>query len=604
MIVPLAVDDNEEYFTPKDIKSPYYTPRPLKCPSCRTGVIPRVNGKIVIPHFAHVSSTQCRGGEGFVHKVAKETIASCIQNYTFVNTCTSCGSVKSHKFDNDKKCGVEVMMGNFIVDVGVMTSSDEKYGAIEIHHTNAIDDIKSSYLSKKLNDRVFEVEAWKVLNGDLEMHSSLKCSRCNPCKFFFREKKLHVSKMSKTNAVMDDARDRQLFVQQDFIPGKKSVLSGTAGSGKTSLIEELIRKNPDKNFLFTCFNKSLQEETKERFYSANINNVDVFTFDSIWWKMYHGNTRRGNMRPEWTFKYLSDLNEYLDGFRDIDDFDSKVKNWMKKELEKETWWTFKRMAKDIYDSKETSVQDMISKYDVLVCDEAQDMQPMTFRIVDEKMNRHVHVVYAGDPCQQLYAFNGAIDVMTRIIPDEMFVLHKTFRFGNDACNLLNESRVNKYTTFSDSHKTTPVVRYSQFSTHELASYVFLFRSVCGMVQHAERLAKGGYLVKLDFEKRVKELMREKRHMELCIREGKEIHLVNLTQTWLSMLDKARLNDLNELFSRMSPGDDDVHIEFSTVHKYKGKESDVVRVAEDVIASEDVNIVNVALSRARKLLVLP
>ncbi len=56
---------------------------------------------------------------------------------------------------------------------------------------------------------------------------------------------------------------------------------------------------------------------------------------------------------------------------------------------------------------------------------------------------------------------------------------------------------------------------------------------------------------------------------------------------------------------MKPIDtDDIHIEFSTVHKFKGREGEVVRISDDVIASEDMNIVNVAISRATKLLVLP
>lgn len=603
--VPLAVDDHGKYFTPNDIKSPYYTPRPLKCPSCLTGVIPRVSGKIRVAHFAHVSSLKCQGGEGMVHKAAKEMIASSIQKYTFVNTCGSCDGVKRQVFEN-VECSVETIMGNYIVDVGITDSSGEKYGAIEIHNTHSIGDLKNSYLSRKLSDRVFEVEARSVLNGDLEMHSKLKCSGCNPYKYSVKESKLHVPKTTNVNAIMEDARDRQLFVQRDLIPGKNSVLVGTAGSGKTTLIQDMIKNNPDKDFLFTCFNKSLQEEVRERFYGEGITNVDVSTFDSIWWKIYHNHIRGGELKPEWSFRHLGELNAYLDGSKDIHEFDSEISKWIKEVIKDETWWTFKRMARDIYDSNGAFVQNMISKYDVLICDEAQDMQPMTFRIVDEKFNKHVHIVYAGDPCQQLYAFTGAIDVMKYVTPDETFTLHKTFRFGNDVCKLLNESGANMYTTFPGVHdKNTPTVRYSQFETHKLRSYIYLFRSVCNMVEQAEKEAKRGRLVSLDFEKRIRDLMREKKQMEFYKRKGSDVYVTNKTQTWLEKLDIGKIRELRDLFSRMKPIDtDDIHIEFSTVHKFKGREGEVVRISDDVIASEDMNIVNVAISRATKLLVLP
>lgn len=603
--IPLAVDGDGKYFTPNDIKSPYYTPRVLKCPSCMTEVIPRVNGTIRVAHFAHKSSHQCRGGEGMIHKAAKETIASNIQDYTFVNTCNVCNDVKNHVFQNNT-CRVEMIMGKFFIDVGIMDSSGDKCGAVEIYDTHAIGDLKSSYLTKKLNDRVFEVRARDVLSGGLTLHSNLKCSRCNPYKGSVEDKKIYMSKISSMNAIMDDTRDRHRFVKQIFKPGNTSVLLGTAGSGKTTLIQDTIKNNPDKKFLFTCFNKSLRDETRERFWREEITNVDVLTFDAIWYRMYHTHIRGGELRPGWAFEYLDELNEYLDGYSAIDSFCPEVSKWIKRTLKDEKWWTFKRMTKDIYDSNGSFIQDMISKYDVLICDEAQDMQPMTSRIIDEMFNKYVHVVYSGDPCQQLYAFTGAIDSMRHIVPDQTFTLHKTFRFGVDACKLLNESGVNQYTTFPGvPEKTTPVVRYSQFSRHTGGSYTFLFRSVCCMVQEAEKIAKGGSLVSLDFEKRIGDIKKEKKQMELYKKQGREIYIDNATQAWIETLDDAKIDQLKDLFSRMKPvKDGDSHVEFSTVHKYKGLEADIVRVFDDVLIDDDLNIINVAISRARKLLILP
>ena len=602
--IPLAFDDKGKYYTPMDVKSPFYTPRVLKCPSCLTEVVPRVNGKIRIPHFAHKSFHQCQGGEGIIHKSAKEMVASRIHDYTFVNTCGSCGAIKKHIFQN-VTCKVEMIMGKFIIDVGVMKPSGDKYGAIEIHHTHPIGEKKGSYLSKMLNDRVFEIEAHDVLEGKTILYSKLKCSLCNPYKGTILYKTRYTSNISRMNAIMEDSRDRELFVRQKFKPCDKSMLLGTAGSGKTTLIQQMIKNNRDKKFLFTCFNKSLKDEITERFWGEELTNVTVFTFDSIWRKMYATYIRGGDFRPDWSFEYKEELDEYLNGYSDINSFKPQVSKWIKEVLKDETWWTFKRMQRDIYDSNGTFIKTFISRYDVLICDEAQDMQPMTFRIIDEMFNKYVHVVYAGDPCQQLYAFTGAIDSMTRIVPDQIFTLHKTFRFGEDACRFLNNSGVNRYFTFSGvNDKTTPVIRYSEFSDHKKVSYTFIFRSVCCMIQQAEEIALGGTRVSLDFDKRIDEIKREKKLMDVYKRQGREIYLDNKTQVWIETLTDSKIEQLKELFSSVKPVDDEIYVEFSTVHKYKGMEAEIVRVFDDVFEDDDLNIINVAISRAKGLLVIP
>ena len=610
-MIPIAVDENGSYFTPSNVKSLSYTKRTLYCPCCGMELIPKVNGDIRAPHFSHKYTGVCTGGEGSTHKNAKNMIASNIKEYIFINKCKKCNSEKRQQFMEDyNKCIVEMINGDFIVDIGILDSFGEIYAAIEVHNTNSISPYKSSYLSKKFNDLVFEVEAEDVLSGKLTLHSRLECSHCNPFKKKQKVFKMENRPISVSDATIEDEEDRRLFTGNTFISGETTKLSGTAGSGKTTLIHETMRKNPNKNFLFMCYNKSLQKELEYRF--EDMENVDVYTFDSIWHYIYHkkmGKRSESSFKEDWLFKYIQYLNQYLDGKCELHEFSPEKKEWIEVCLLDKTWWNFKRMSREIYDSGKMNInlnfnfmKDFLHKYDVIICDESQDMQPMTFKIIDEIMNKYVHVVYAGDPCQQLYQFNGAIDAMSLVKTNKEYVLHKTFRFGQDTCNTLNHSKVNKYTTFPGvSHTNTPIVRYSQFSEYKSMTYTFLFRKVSSMIMEAESLAKENIHVSIDFEKRLKDLRKQKEQMMLSKELGEKVYA---NKDWLMNISEDRLNEMNNLFTKMKPVDGKIFVELSTVHKYKGLEANIVRIHSDIFDEKDLNIRNVAITRAKKLLVLP
>lgn len=65
--------------------------------------------------------------------------------------------------------------------------------------------------------------------------------------------------------------------------------------------------------------------------------------------------------------------------------------------------------------------------DVVLLDEAQDANPVIASIVDAQ--KHAQRVLVGDQQQQLYAWRGAVDAMSRFACDERLVLSQSFRFG-------------------------------------------------------------------------------------------------------------------------------------------------------------------------------
>lgn len=594
-MIPVAINDDNCYITVKDVLSDDYKKCRLRCPVCMSEVISKVNGKKRIPHFAHKSTTECSGGgEGSKHRLAKNMIASDIEKYTFTNECKKCHIVSERfTFNNSSTC-VEMSTGSFIVDVGI---SGDTPGVVEIHNTNPVHKSKNKYLVSTYNDHAYEVCVHDVLDGKLDLKSNLICSKCFGCENLSDIK-------SPIDGPMEndlEEKTRDLFLKQDFSQGSCSKLFGTAGSGKTTLIESLIKNNKSTRFIYLCFNKDLQVEIKNRFDKSCPSNVDVFTFDSIWYKLSRIFFKDSSFSPAWSIKYNTEMESFLNG-DNIDDLETDIKEWISKMMENEKWFTYKRKAHYVYTSGIEKVLKFFISYDVVICDEAQDMQPMTSNIIRDYVSTVTHVIYAGDPDQQLYTFSGAVNAMEGINGVE-FVLNKTFRFGGDLCDFVNKANTNRYRTFPGREITTPVIRNELFETFNNTSYTYLFRGVSSMVQSAECIANSGLKVRLDYEKRIKDLKRERREMYALEVAGKPIYIQNSTQTWLHKLTSVQINEMGKLFKSMVPREGEKYVEFSTVHKYKGKEADIVRVCNDVIVERDINIKNVAFTRARKLLVL-
>ena len=293
-MIPVSINDDDCYVTIRDVLSDDYKKCKLRCPICMSEVISKVNGSKRIPHFAHKSLTTCSGGgESSKHRLAKNMIASNIENYTFTNKCRKCYTVSEYfTFNNAITC-IEMSIGSFIVDIGIKGSTP---GVIEVHYTNPISKSKNQYLVSVYNDRVFEVCADDVLNGKTNLSSNITCSRC------FGFDNMECNNDVNMDDISGDVEDktRSSFLSQTLARGSCSKLLGTAGSGKTTLIESLIKKNNTKRFVYLCFNKDLQVEIKNRFDESCNGNVDVFTFDAIWYRLSKLFFCKASFAPSWS----------------------------------------------------------------------------------------------------------------------------------------------------------------------------------------------------------------------------------------------------------------------------------------------------------------
>lgn len=79
--------------------------------------------------------------------------------------------------------------------------------------------------------------------------------------------------------------------------------------------------------------------------------------------------------------------------------------------------------------------DLSGPYDQIIFDEAQDADPIIASIVEDQP---IPVIYVGDPNQQIYAWRGAVDMMSKIEADTTNHLTRSFRFGPRLASLCTD----------------------------------------------------------------------------------------------------------------------------------------------------------------------
>lgn len=73
-------------------------------------------------------------------------------------------------------------------------------------------------------------------------------------------------------------------------------------------------------------------------------------------------------------------------------------------------------------------------YDSILVDESQDLNPTLLRVLDVQ---HTQKTLVGDSFQQLYAWRGAIDSLSKVKADTTCYLTESFRFGSNIANAGN-----------------------------------------------------------------------------------------------------------------------------------------------------------------------
>ena len=457
--------------------------------------------------------------------------------------------------------------------------------------------------------------------------------------------------------------EEQLAVLENVSQGKSLMVNALAGTGKTFILKAISAITlPDKKGLYLCFNKSISEEAKKDFPS----NVSPMTIHSL---AYKALVKKYNLR-ERTKVQLNASELYEKIFKDFNDIYgvtsrqialkvflvikkfcqsadeeisqnhlsasalSGVKMEHREKLSEgivyfaqKAWELLSTPSSelnlnfDIY-LKIWALSQPTLKYDFILIDEAQDQTPVTINVLNNQ--KHLQRIWVGDKYQQIYSFRGAVNSMEIADIDSSNELTKSFRFGNEIALLCNNI-ISHYLG-----EEVSIKGYEEFSSKlssDLEPNIVLCRTNLCVI--SELMYYSNYENKrVSINIPVNELVRDLKEAEKLYLGMKTNHEeLKIFNTWKELVSFSRTEEgahLRKLVSLFEQYDirnltnmlnlagtvpeslSDLLI--STVHKVKGREWDVVRLADDFkeknspgYKDEDARLLYVAATRAKHIL---
>lgn len=286
-------------------------------------------------------------------------------------------------------------------------------------------------------------------------------------------------------------------------------------------------------------------------------------------------------------------------------------------------------------------------YEVILVDEAQDVSGVMLSIIARQ--EQAQQIFVGDSYQQIYAFRHAVNSLERV-PGKAYWLSRTFRFGdglaqhlgqriNAAYQLLGEEPALRIQGAEHDTRFGKRALQNQFPMTVIArSNANLFEAVLQRLFGGARALhfEGGYpgyaflnarvvsllyLLQGRHAKVSDPLIGKFRSFEEVRRFAKDTQNANLS-IMLELVSRhgGKLFDFDRLIKERLVDRDRAQVIFTTTHKAKGQEYDVVEMVQDDFATrgdlaklldaeqgeanparlkEEINVYYVAATRARK-----
>lgn len=286
------------------------------------------------------------------------------------------------------------------------------------------------------------------------------------------------------------------------------------------------------------------------------------------------------------------------------------------------------------------------RYDTILLDEAQDTAPVVLDLVLRQCQHGVRLILSGDPYQQCYAWRAAVDSLEKVEAPTLY-LTNSFRFGSNVAGVANtlldtfwpgEGRLvgvageDQVTGAEDESKPCTVVcrtnamLYTE-AVHKLPAPLMVVggRRFSELLEAVENLhwLQIGRCELLSERYRWFAKMGE---IDGVIRYAqRRLKADLLSYCRIAKEHGPRIPEQVETLRRCLATPRTAKFVFSTVHQYKGLEADRVRVADDfadvctldgetavldanggegTVTREDLNLIYIAFTRAKRELILP
>ena len=420
--------------------------------------------------------------------------------------------------------------------------------------------------------------------------------------------------------------------QKEIVETKSELLTVTAfaGTGKTTSLCHFANARAGKKILYLAFNKAMVIQAQGAFkLSAN---VEAKTIHSLAFKYEKhnlqsalGELRMFDIKPYCLkcgviIKTVSGLdfitrlfNEYLlSASPDPKTFISGVSLEVKAELNlyqvslEQAALIMSKLWEDIsagvlstphnFYLKRFQLNKIQLGYDWIMVDEAQDINDCAIDII---LNQQSKIILVGDPYQQIYSWNGAVNAIAKVKKKGADSLYLTQSFR---CPKTNEGMVNGYLELLGSPKK---FKGRADSVEVRKSYpAFLARTNVGLFEAAVNYHKeysiyynGGFdryefdslvdlaLLKLGKKDTVKNFLIKSFTDYEELKDYTEQSVINPLKPKVTLVEKydSRVIDLYEnLKDRQAFTEFKADIIFSTTHKAKGLEYGIVNLANDFI----------------------
>ena len=266
----------------------------------------------------------------------------------------------------------------------------------------------------------------------------------------------------------------------------------------------------------------------------------------------------------------------------------------------------------------------LDNYQYFLFDEAQDASPIMLDIV---LKQNKQVILSGDPRQGIYCWRGAVNAMTSVKLEQNVSITQSFRYGQAIANVasriasrgLNEDIRIFGSGKIDSEVTTLPCKVILCRTNlrliDIAMNLYQSRANIrihivgsnGRANELVNLLNGAADLKNDNRTLVPELMHFSSWKEVMAHSETEAgkNLAGLVR----MANMYPIHHLKDTLIKISQNtEENADVILSTVHKAKGMEWDSVKLENDFplpgsdrFTEEEVNILYVAITRARKRL---
>ncbi|MDR1486380.1 MAG: AAA family ATPase [Deltaproteobacteria bacterium] len=429
--------------------------------------------------------------------------------------------------------------------------------------------------------------------------------------------------------------------QKAVVEAAEDVLTVTAfaGTGKTTTLKAFAKARPRSRILYLAFNRALAEDSKAAF--SELGNVEVRTIHSLAYSRCGRQFQNtlGNIKAIDIIPFLKPLKvkhlqkQYdiarivLEAYNDwlLSDHktpDSFFKSSRAKiaaklgpgEIKPKQIFT---LVKSVWQASlageftmphngylklfELTVGDALDHFDYILVDEAQDLNDCMISII---ISNSAKKVFVGDPYQQIYGFNGAVDALakTAVKGAANFYLTKSFRCPAEIAEVANQylKILGSPKTFSGVDEAPP----KKVATGELIiarTNASLFDFIAKQIENKKFYYNTGFesyrfdtileIVRLinkevsqindPFIKKFKNINELEEYVE-STNDGVANTRIKIAKRY----NKKAFFIYNQMQSAKMSNESQAHYIATTAHKIKGREYEKVHLLGDFVAIDD------------------